>query len=103
MDYYSYIPTLLLCAWLVPLASFAVLFVYGKQLCEDKPAVGGYVATAAIVVSGVLSFVSLFAWVQHEFPDHDSHFGHHAEHAAVSDETAHPRRAFLPAQGTGRK
>ncbi len=56
----SLLPIILGIAVLLPLLSFCVLFTAGRWI---KPAVGGYIATGAIVSAGVLSFLSLIIWL----------------------------------------
>ena len=66
-------------ATLLPLASFFILFLFGRRM--GKPfGHGAYVATGAIVGSGLLSFAALGVWLVHHFPS----AGHHgAEHGAA--------------------
>ncbi len=76
----DWLPTLLAAATLLPLASFFTILVLGPRL--GKPIVGGYLAATAIVSAGVLSFISLFIWVLHHYPE-PVHHGHD-DHAAVA-------------------
>ncbi len=57
----SSLPMLLGVAVLLPLVSFFVIFAAGRWMPAGK--VGGYVATGAIVLAGVLSFCSLLIWL----------------------------------------
>ncbi len=62
------LPTLLALATLLPLASFFVLLISGPRLGKSL-GYGAYVAVGAIVLSAVLSFVSLFIWLDAHFPE----------------------------------
>jgi NADH:ubiquinone oxidoreductase subunit 5 (subunit L)/multisubunit Na+/H+ antiporter MnhA subunit len=70
----SLLPILLGIATLLPLLSFALIFTTVRWL---KPALGGLIATSAIVSSGVLAFASLAIWLTHhptvDAPHHDEH------------------------------
>ena len=84
MDPQSYLPLLLGAAWLVPLASFFVIWVgyslpqmAGKRASYGTSKLGAYVATGAIVTSVVLSFFAMFAVWLPAFPLQDA--GHHGE------------------------
>ncbi|MCG8451157.1 MAG: NADH-quinone oxidoreductase subunit L [Pirellulales bacterium] len=59
MDPASTLPTLLMWAWLLPLASFVLILFFGKQMGPHGK-FAGYLATGAIVTSALLSFVALF-------------------------------------------
>jgi NADH-quinone oxidoreductase subunit L len=69
----EFIPGILLTAVLLPLVSFFVILVAGNRLRENA----GTVATGAILLSGVLSFICFFFWIiQHHsviFPETNSH------------------------------
>ena len=69
----EFIPGILLTAVLLPLASFFVILVAGNRLRENASTV----ATGAILLSGVLSFICFFCWlIQHHsviFPETNSH------------------------------
>ena len=80
MDLESLLPTLLGLAWLLPLASFAVILFAGPRLGDHGKGAAG-VATAAIVGSFVLSLLAFISWVaQHPVRAvaHDDHGGAHA-------------------------
>jgi NADH-quinone oxidoreductase subunit L len=63
------LPLLLAVAWLLPLASFALIVLFGPRmgLAGNKAA---HVATAAIIASCVLSFAALALWVSR--PSHEA-------------------------------
>ncbi|MEX0586756.1 MAG: proton-conducting transporter membrane subunit, partial [Pirellulales bacterium] len=65
------IPTLLACAWLVPLASFALIWVFGPRLGHHGKN-AGYIATGAILGSFLFSAVAMATWVGHHglFDEH---------------------------------
>src|SRR3990172_784747 len=80
----SPIPTLLLVAWLLPLASFAIISIgYSvPQLLRTQPSyasskLAGWIAVAAIGIACVLSFVALFGY---RLPDHPLGEAHHGDH-----------------------
>ena len=56
------LPLLLALAWLLPLASFALVVFFGPRMggAGNKAA---HVATAAIMTSCVLSFAALVLWL----------------------------------------
>ena len=63
MDPATWLPSLLAAAVLLPLGSFALIVFLGSRM--GRAGVGaGYLATAAIGLSGLISFVALFGfWV----------------------------------------
>ena len=65
-------------AWLVPLISFVFILLFGKYLGPHGKG-AGYVATLAIVTSGILSFIALFVvWLPyHDMPAEVHHEEHH--------------------------
>ena len=69
----DFLPGILLTAVLLPLVSFFVILVAGNRLRENASTV----ATGAILLSAVLSFISFFLWIiQHNaaiFPETNSH------------------------------
>ncbi len=76
------LPTLLLVAWLLPLASFAVICVgyslpqmLGIQVRYSTQKYGGYIAVAAIVSACVLSMIAMFGvWLpNHPLPGPKHH------------------------------
>jgi len=82
MDFSERLPLLLLTAWLLPLAAFALVVLFGKRM--GKAGIGGaYLATGAITVSFGLSLIGLFGWLNtHGLPTithHDDHY-HAADH-----------------------
>jgi proton-translocating NADH-quinone oxidoreductase chain L len=81
----STLPMLLAIAWLLPLASFAVIVLVGKYLGHHGRG-AGFVSVGAIVTSCVLSFVAMIGgWL----PNHPvSAGGHHEEHSAAEEHAA---------------
>jgi NADH-quinone oxidoreductase subunit L len=67
MDIESTLPLLLGLAWLLPLASFALILLFGPKMgrAGNKAA---HVATTAIVTACVLSFASLILWLAQKTP-----------------------------------
>ena len=85
MELATLLPLLLLLAWLLPLASFALIVLAGPRLGHAGRK-AGYVATVAIGISFVLSLVALGFWLgQH--PITDSHHGEAALRAAAEADT----------------
>ena len=87
MDFRTLMPTLLGLAWLLPLASFALLVLWGRRMGRGGKC-AGYLATLAIFCSAVLSFTALAAWLSHHPclpPAHEA-----AEHAAQLEPAAPP-------------
>ncbi len=80
----SLLPLLLGVATLLPLASFFVLLVFGPRFGKALGH-GAYIAVGAIVGAGVLSFISLFIWLDHHFPEDASHGSHGGGHAAAGE------------------
>ncbi len=62
MNVESALPLLLAVAWLLPLASFALIVFFGPRMGRSGSK-AAQVATAAIVTACVLSFVALVLWV----------------------------------------
>ncbi len=56
------LPRLLATAWLLPLASFALIIFFGRRMGHGGKA-AGYVATGAIVSGFVLSLAALLCWL----------------------------------------
>jgi NADH-quinone oxidoreductase subunit L len=85
MDPNNLLPLLLALAWLLPLASFALIVFFGPWMGKAGRG-AGYVATTAIVTSFLLSAVALTFWLAH----HPIASANHAstEHAA-SESNAH--------------
>ena len=65
------LPTLLGLATLLPLASFFIIFTMGPKLGRS----GAYIAVAAIMIAGVLSFICLGIWCKENFPEVVVHGG----------------------------
>ncbi len=86
MDPSSALPILLGLAVLLPLASFTCILLFGPRLGKELGH-GAYLATGAIVTSGVFSFVALFVWLGAHFPED----AHHAD--------GHPPVAVAPTHG----
>ena len=86
MDLSTALPTLLGIAWLLPLASFTLIVLFGPRM--GKHGLGaGYLATSAILFGAVCSWLALIFWF--------GHYGfkpaeHGAEaHAVAAAETEH--------------
>ncbi|MBN2024321.1 MAG: NADH-quinone oxidoreductase subunit L [Pirellulales bacterium] len=76
MDLSTTLPILLGLAWLLPLASFALVVLFGPWM--GRRGVGaGYLATGAIAAAFVLSFVALLGWLG----QHGLASGEHGAHA----------------------
>lgn len=85
MDASTLLPMLLGAAVLLPLLSFTVIVLAGPNLGEHGKA-AGTVATAAILGSAILSFLSLFIWLGSNWPEAAHHGG---DHAAAAHDTDH--------------
>ncbi len=102
MDPASTLPILLMAAWLVPLASFVLIVLFGKYMGPHGKG-AGYLSVLAIITSAIFSLIAMFGvWLpNHELPTsgHGDHNGavssateeSHAptEHAAEHHETEH--------------
>ncbi|MCE9554997.1 MAG: NADH-quinone oxidoreductase subunit L [Planctomycetes bacterium] len=83
MELGTLLSNLLLGAWLLPLASFALIVLFGPRMGKAGKG-ASYVATGAILGSLVLSSIAMFYWVGTHgvyMPDHghgDSHASAHA-------------------------
>ena len=64
MDFSTLLPKLLGLAWLLPLASFALIVFWGRRMGKGGKC-AGYLATLAIGCSTVLSFAALIDWIGH--------------------------------------
>ena len=73
MELFELLPLLLGLAWLLPLASFAAIVLFGPLMGKAGRG-AGYVATGAILTSFVLSITALCAWLWH----YPLAAGHHA-------------------------
>jgi proton-translocating NADH-quinone oxidoreductase chain L len=104
MDPVTTLPILLAAAWLVPLASFALIVLFGPRMGKAGY-LAGYVATGAILTSCVLSvFALFFVWLpnypvtaasHHEAAAAESHAegaGHEStEHASGEHGPSEPK------------
>jgi NADH-quinone oxidoreductase subunit L len=84
------LPLLLGAAWLLPLASFAVILFFGPRLGKAG-VLAGYVATGAILCSFVLSTAGLGLWLTKHWPSPPEHG---ASHQDTTEHTAD--RAAMP-------
>ncbi len=89
MDPVSTLPVLLGLAWLVPLASFTLILLFGPRMGKHGQG-AGVLATAAIGTSAVLSLVALFlVWIpNYSFPP-EHHAAHAEAHGGAHGEGAH--------------
>ncbi|MEX2168248.1 MAG: proton-conducting transporter membrane subunit [Pirellulales bacterium] len=86
------LPLLLMLAWLLPLASFTVIWIgyslpqmAGRRASYAVSKFGGWIACLAIITSCVLSFVALFGvWLPAHHLASAAH-GHEAEHHGQAD------------------
>jgi NADH-quinone oxidoreductase subunit L len=62
MELDALLPLLLVLAWLLPLASFAAIVLFGPRMGKAGRG-AGYVATGAILLAFVLSAIALGAWL----------------------------------------
>src|SRR5690348_1985513 len=84
----EHLPTIYGAAVLLPLASFFIILIFAQQLGKFA----AWVATSAILVAGLLSFLALGTWLTHHWPA-GVHHGGHEEHAApVHEEAGGARR-----------
>ena len=90
MDPVTTLPTLLLWAWLLPLASFVVIVFLGKFM-GPAGKFAGYVATGAIGTSCLLSLIALFGvWLpSHPLADASHHSSTDASHHSSTDALHH--------------
>src|SRR6478672_2063910 len=72
----DHLPTIYGAAVLVPLASFATILLFARQLGK----VAGSIATGAILVSAILSFLGFGIWINNFPPVPAHHGGHEAAH-----------------------
>ena len=79
------LPTLLLLAWLLPLASFVLIVFFGKHM-GTAGRYAGHVATGAIVGSCVLSLFALFGVWLPGHPLDDANHGKHGIHENIGAE-----------------
>ena len=79
----SWLPKLLLIAWLTPLVSFVAILLFGKKMGPHGRG-AGIVATGAIVLAAICSFTALFGvWLPNHPLSSASH--HEVEHGEESD------------------
>jgi len=86
-DLSTVLPFLLGLAWLLPLASFTLIVLFGPRMGKHGIA-ASYLATGAIGFGFVLSLVALLAWVgthgvssaDHDFTTSEAHGEHAVEH-----------------------
>ncbi|MCE9548271.1 MAG: NADH-quinone oxidoreductase subunit L [Planctomycetia bacterium] len=86
------LPNLLLFAWLLPLASFALILFFGPRMGKAGKG-ASYVATGAILCSLVLSLSALMVWTGRHgvwFDEHESGSAHAKEGAHESSEKGEP-------------
>jgi hypothetical protein len=62
MELTTLLPLLLGLAWLLPLASFALIVLFGPRMGKSGH-YAAYVATAAILTGFVLSVIALACWL----------------------------------------
>src|SRR5258708_29806260 len=67
----EHLPTIYAAAVLLPLASFFTILIFARQLGR----VAGAIATGAILIAGVLSFVGFGLWINEHFPQAVQHGG----------------------------
>jgi len=90
------LPVLLGAAWLLPLASFAVVVLVGPRLGKAG-LLAGHVATGAILGSAVLSLLALGAWLyvfgftSGQAAHHGGAAGEHVQQEAEHNAAAHGR------------
>ncbi|MEO1991467.1 MAG: NADH-quinone oxidoreductase subunit L [Pirellulales bacterium] len=77
------IPSLLGLAWLTPLVSFVLILFFGPKMGRNGKN-AAWVATAAIVISLVLSLVAASQWFTAHPVKSVEHGGDHGEHAVVT-------------------
>jgi NADH-quinone oxidoreductase subunit L len=86
----SILPLLLGAAWLLPLASFAVILFFGPRLGKAG-VLAGYVATGAILGSFLLSTIGLAGWLSKHWPSAPHHGA--SSHARAESPAASVRLA----------
>jgi len=95
MDLAASLPILLGLAWLVPLASFALIVFFGPKMGKHGE-YAAYLATGAILTSCALSLISLCGWIgEHGFGSSEPHA---APAASASVDLAHPTAAHRDAE-----
>ena len=82
MNLSSTLPLLLGTAWLLPLASFALIVLFGRRMGRNGY-YASYVATAAIMAGFVLSLTALVLWLVQN-PLAAAHVGHEGHAVATS-------------------
>ncbi len=93
----SNLSTLLMLAWLLPLASFVLILFFGKYMGSHGK-FAGYLATGALLCSAALSFTAMFGvWLpNHPLPSTAHHTEEHGED--VPSEEAHGHVAAYPVE-----
>jgi NADH-quinone oxidoreductase subunit L len=81
MELGSLLSNLLLGAWLLPLASFVLIVLFGPRMGKAGKG-AGYLATAAIAGSLILSLIAMVSWIGRHGIGAP---GHGSEHAAKAD------------------
>ena len=93
--------TLLMWAWLLPLASFVLILFFGKRMGSHGK-LAGHLATGAILTSAVLSFSALFGvWLPNNpLPDPVHHGEEHVDEGhgeeTHAEDPGHAAAAPLP-------
>ncbi len=94
----SYLPTLLLIAWLLPLASFTIIVFFGPRMGKAGY-LAGWLATAAIGGSCLFSLIALFGvWLPNNGASAPGGGAHAESHAAV-ETAASPFRLVSDTSG----
>ncbi|TWU25876.1 NADH-quinone oxidoreductase subunit L [Bythopirellula polymerisocia] len=84
MDPDTTLPVLLMAAWLVPLASFVLIVLFGKYM-GPRGIGAGYLSVLAIVTSAIFSLIAMFGvWL----PNHDFPAAHESEHSSSTHDGA---------------
>ena len=86
------IPSLLALAWLLPLASFAVIVLLGRRLGRNGIA-AGYIATGTIAAACVLSVSAMLVWLYPPDAPPVVTSGSHAEHTVTAEHSETDRDA----------
>jgi NADH:ubiquinone oxidoreductase subunit 5 (subunit L)/multisubunit Na+/H+ antiporter MnhA subunit len=77
----EHLPTIYAAAVLLPLASFAIILLFARQLGPFA----AWIATSAILGAGLLSFVAFGLWLNNHFPQPVHHAASHDEHGEAGD------------------
>ncbi len=92
MELSTLLPTLLGIAWLLPLASFALIVLFGPRMGKHGSG-AAYVATSAIVIGAVCSWFSLACWLGNYGTKPAEHGAAHAAAAEHVSAEAHGETA----------